>query len=233
MKKAIIGRKVGMTQIFTEEGKVIPVTVIEAGPCTVIQKKIAEKDGYDAIQLGFEDVPAKKLNKPELGHLKAAGEDIKKHLKEFRLEDCSPYSVGDVMLADVFEEGEMVDVTGVSKGKGYAGVVKRWGQHVQNHTHGVGPVHRSVGSMGANSDPARVMPGKKMPGHLGVEQVTVQNLRVVKVDPDLNLIAICGAVPGPRGGIVYIKNTVKNNKVKNTEQAASARINPQKASARR
>ena len=141
MKKAIIGRKVGMTQIFTEEGKVIPVTVIEAGPCTVIQKKIAEKDGYDAIQLGFEDVPAKKLNKPELGHLKTAGEDIKKHLKEFRLEDCSEYSVGDVLLADVFEEGDFVDVTGLSKGKGYAGVVKRWGQHVQNHTHGVGPVH--------------------------------------------------------------------------------------------
>ncbi len=232
MKKAIIGRKVGMTQIFTEEGKVIPVTVIEAGPCTVIQKKIAEKDGYDAVQLGFEDVPARKLNKPELGHLKAAGEDIKKYLKEFKLEDCTPYNAGDVLLADVFAEGDFVDVTGISKGKGYAGVVKRWGQHVQNHTHGVGPVHRSVGSMGANSDPARVMPGKKMPGHMGVEQVTVQNLRVAKVDPDLNLIAICGAVPGPRGGIVYIKDTVKTHKVKNT-QAQPASVNPQKASARR
>jgi large subunit ribosomal protein L3 len=232
MKKAIIGRKVGMTQIFTEEGKVIPVTVIEAGPCTVIQKKIAEKDGYNAVQLGFEDVPARKLSKPELGHLKTAGEDIKKYLKEFKLEDCTPYNAGDVLLADVFAEGDYVDVTGISKGKGYAGVVKRWGQHVQNHTHGVGPVHRSVGSTGANSDPARVMPGKKMPGHMGTEQVTVQNLRVAKVDPDLNLIAICGAIPGPRGGIVYIKDTVKNHKVKNT-QAKSASVNPQKASARR
>ena len=232
MKKAIIGRKVGMTQIFTEEGKVIPVTVIEAGPCTVTQKKVMEKDGYDAIQLGFEDVPAKKLNKPELGHLKAASEDIKKHLKEFKLEDCSAYEVGDVLLADVFEEGDMVDVTGISKGHGYAGVVKRWGHHVQEHSHGVGPVHRSVGSTSANSDPARVFPGRKMPGHYGVEQVTVQNLHVVKVDPDLNVIAICGAVPGPRGGIVYIKNTVKNNKVKNT-QAQGVSLNPQKASARR
>jgi len=231
MKKAIIGRKVGMTQIFTEEGKVIPVTVIEAGPCTVIQKKIAEKDGYDAIQLGFEDVPARKLNKPELGHLKASG-DVKKYLKEFKLEDCTPYNVGDVLLADVFEEGDFVDVTGISKGKGYAGVVKRWGHGVQEHTHGVGPVHRSVGSTGANSDPARVFPGMEMPGHMGVEQVTVQNLTVVKVDPDLNLIAICGAVPGPRGGIVYIKNTVKTHKVKNT-QAQQVSLNPQKASARR
>ena len=233
MKKAIIGRKVGMTQIFTEEGKVIPVTVIEAGPCTVTQKKVAEKDGYDAIQLGFQDVAERKLAKPEVGHLKKAGEDLKKVLKEFKFEgELAELNVGDVLTADVFAEGDFVDVTGISKGKGYAGVVKRWGQHVQNHTHGVGPVHRSVGSMGANSDPARVMPGKKMPGHMGVEQVTVQNLRVAKVDPDLNLIAICGAVPGPRGGIVYIKDTVKTHKVKNV-QAQPASVNPQKASARR
>jgi len=211
MKKAIIGKKVGMTQIFTEEGKVIPVTVIEAGPCAVVQKKVAEKDGLDAVQLGFEVVAERKLNKPELGHLKKYGADNYKELREFALEDAANMNVGDIIKADVFAEGDVVDVTGISKGKGYAGVVKRWNQHVQNHTHGVGPVHRSVGSMGANTDPSRVMPGKKMPGHLGVEQVTVQNLDVVKVDPELNIIAVRGAVPGPRGGIVVIKNAVKKH----------------------
>ncbi|MBS7314948.1 MAG: 50S ribosomal protein L3 [Clostridiaceae bacterium] len=232
MKKAIIGRKVGMTQIFTEEGKVIPVTVIEAGPCTVTQKKVAEKDGYNAIQLGFQDVPERKLTKPEVGHLKKAGEDLKKVLKEFKLEgELAELNVGDVLTADVFAEGDFVDVTGISKGKGYAGVVKRWGQHVQNHTHGVGPVHRSVGSMGANSDPARVMPGKKMPGHLGVEQVTIQNLDIVKVDPELNIIAVRGAIPGPRGGIVYVKSTVKTHRVKQIQVQTT--VNPQKASARK
>ena len=209
MKKAIIGRKVGMTQIFTEEGKVIPVTVIEAGPCTVIQKKIAEKDGYNAVQLGFEDVPARKLSKPELGHLKTAGEDIKKYLKEFKLEDCTPYNAGDVLLADVFAEGDYVDVTGISKGKGYAGTIKRYHFSRLKETHGSGPVARHAGSMGACSDPSRVMKGKKLPGHMGVERVTVQNLTVVKVDAENNLIALKGAIPGPKGGIVYLTDSVK------------------------
>lgn len=211
MKKAIIGRKVGMTQLFTEEGKVIPVTVIEAGPCTVIQKKETEKDGYNSVQLGFQDIAEKKLTKPEAGHFKKAGIDtMKRIIREFRLEDCDSINVGDIIKADTFIEGDMVDITGISKGKGYAGVVKRWGQGVQEHTHGVGPVHRSIGSTGANSSPAKVMRGKKMPGHLGSEQVTIQNLSVVKVDAELNMIAVRGAVPGPKGGIVVIKNTVKN-----------------------
>ncbi len=210
MKKAIIGKKVGMTQIFTEEGKVIPVTVIEAGPCPVIQKKVADKDGYDAVQLGFEDVAEKKLSKPAAGHLKKAGTDLKKVLREFKLDDAASMNVGDVVTAATFAEGDYVDISGLTKGKGYAGVVKRWGQAVQNHTHGVGPVHRSVGSMGANTDPSRVMPGKKMPGHLGHEAVTIQNLEIVKVDETLNMIAVRGAIPGPKGGIVSIKSTVKN-----------------------
>ena len=210
MKKAIIGKKVGMTQIFTEDGKVIPVTVIEAGPCPVIQKKVADKDGYDAVQLGFEDTIEKKLSKPEAGHLKKAGTDLKKILREFKLDDAASMNVGDVVKASTFEVGDYVDISGVTKGKGYAGVVKRWGQGVQQHTHGVGPVHRSVGSMGANTDPSRVMPGKKMPGHLGCEAVTIQNLEVVKVDETLNMIAVRGAIPGPKGGIVSIKSTVKN-----------------------
>ena len=210
MKKAIIGRKVGMTQIFTEEGKVIPVTVIECGPCTVVQKKTVETDGYDAVQLGFSAVPEKKLNKPEAGHIRKAGVEPVKVLREFRLDDAASMNVGDVVKASVFEVGDCVDVVGTSKGKGYAGVVKRWGQGVQNHTHGVGPVHRSVGSMGANTDPSRVMPGKHMPGHMGVEQVTIQNLDVVKVDDELGIIAVRGAVPGIRGSIVTVRNTVKN-----------------------
>jgi len=210
MKKAIIGKKVGMTQIFSEDGKVIPVTVIEAGPCVVVQKKEADRDGYESVQLGYEEVAEKKLSKPELGHLKKAGVAPMKVLHEFRLEDAASMNVGDVLKASVFSVGDCVDVIGTSKGHGYSGVVKRWNQAVQCHTHGVGPVHRSVGSMGANTDPSRVMPGKKMPGHFGVEQVTIQNLDVVKVDDELNLICVRGAIPGPRGGIVYIKNTVKN-----------------------
>ena len=210
MKKAIIGKKVGMTQIFSEDGKVIPVTVIEAGPCVVVQKKEADRDGYESVQLGYEEVAEKKLTKPELGHTKKAGVAPMKVLHEFRLEDAASMNVGDVLKASVFAVGDCVDVVGTSKGHGYSGVVKRWNQAVQCHTHGVGPVHRSVGSMGANTDPSRVMPGKKMPGHYGVEQVTIQNLDVVKVDDELNLICVRGAIPGPRGGIVYIKNTVKN-----------------------
>ena len=240
MKKAIIGKKVGMTQIFDESGKVIPVTVIEAGPCVVVQKMTAEKEGYEAVQLGFEEVGEKKLSKPEAGHLKKAGVGMLKHLKEFRLEDDSKLEVGDVVKADLFAEGDKVDVTGTSKGKGYAGVVKRYGQGRTPTSHGGGPVHRHAGSMGSSTDPSRIFPGKKQAGHMGVDQVTVQNLDIVKVDPELNMIAIRGAVPGPKGSIVYIKNTVKAQPVKKGEaaavsvnpQKASARVNPQKASAR-
>ena len=209
LKKAIIGKKVGMTQIFDENGKVIPVTVIEAGPCTVLQKKTAEKEGYDAVQVGFDAVEERKLTKPALGHLKKAGSEPLRILKEFKLENAADMNVGDVLKADVFAEGDHVDVVGISKGKGYAGVVKRWGQHEQSATHGVGPVHRSPGSMGASTDPSRVLPGKKLAGHLGVEQVTVQNLVVVKVDAEKNLLAVRGAIPGPKGGAVVIKNTTR------------------------
>ena len=232
LQKAIIGKKVGMTQIFDATGKVIPVTVVEAGPCTVTQIKTVEKDGYASIQLGYADISDKKLTKPMKGHFAKAGVSAKKYLKEFRIEDCSQYNVGDIVLADLFKEGDKVDVVGTSKGKGYAGVVKRWNARMQQHTHGVGPVHRSVGSMGANTDPSRVMPGKKMAGHLGAEQVTVQNLQIVKVDAESNMIAVKGAIPGPKGGVVYIKNTVKLNRVKNTQQQGVS-SNPQKASARR
>lgn len=210
MQKAIIGKKVGMTQIFDETGKVIPCTVIEAGPCTVTQLKTLEKEGYNSVQLGFQDTLERKLTKAEAGHLKKAGEALKKYLKEFRLEDCSSYNLGDVVKADVFAEGDSVDVTGVSKGKGYAGTIKRWNAHRGPMSHGAGPMHRHQGSMGANSDPSKIMKGKIMPGHLGHEQVTIQNLDVVKVDAELNLIAVRGAVPGPKGGIVFLKNTVKN-----------------------
>ncbi len=214
MKKAIIGKKVGMTQIFDETGKVIPVTVIEAGPCTVVAKMSKEKEGYEAVQFGFEEVGEKKLSKPEAGHLKKAGVAAVKHLKEFRLEDTAKFEVGDTVKADIFAEGDKVDVTGISKGHGYAGVIKRFGQGRTPTSHGG--------------------------GHMGVDQVTVQNLDIVKVDAELNLIAIRGAVPGPKGSIVYIKNTVKTQPVKKGEAAAvsvnpqkqSARVNPQKASAR-
>ena len=211
MKKAIIGKKVGMTQIFDETGKVIPVTVIEAGPCVVVAKMNKDKEGYDAVQFGYEEVAEKKLSQPEQGH-----------------------------KADVFAEGDKVDVTGISKGKGYAGVIKRFGQGRTPTSHGGGPVHRHAGSMGSSTDPSRIFPGKKQAGHMGVDQVTVQNLDIVKVDAELNMIAIRGAVPGPKGSIVYIKNTVKTQPVKKGEaagislnpQKASARVNPQKASAR-
>ena len=240
MKKAIIGKKVGMTQIFDENGKVVPVTVIEAGPCVVVQKKTSEKDGYAAVQLGFEDVKEKKLTKPEIGHLKKAEVPFKKYLKEFKLENADAVNVGDVIKADVFAAGDKIDVTGISKGKGYAGVIKRWGAGRTPTTHGGGPVHRHAGSMGSGTDPSRIFKGKIGAGHMGAEQITVQNLDVVKVDAELNMIAVRGAIPGPKGGIVYLKNTVKNNKVKNTAaqgvsvnpQKASALVNPQKASAR-
>ena len=230
MQKAIIGKKVGMTQIFDESGKVIPVTVIEAGPCVVTQKKTTEKDGYNAVQLGFEDVKESKLTKPELGHLKKAEVALKKHLKEFRVEKAAEMNVGDEIKASVFAVGDKVDVTGISKGHGYQGVIKRWNAQRTPTTHGGGPVHRHAGSMGSSSDPSRIFKGKIGAGQMGVEQVTVENLDIVKVDDELNMIVVRGAIPGPKGGIVYLKNTVKNFKEKGS--AANASINPQKASAR-
>ena len=240
MEKAIIGKKVGMTQIFDADGKVIPVTVIEAGPCTVVQKKTEEKDGYTAVQLGYEDVPERKLTKPELGHLKKAGEGVlKKVLKEFKLKDCDKLNVGDTVDCSVFAAGDRVDVTGVSKGHGYQGVIKRWGAHRLKETHGSGPVHRHAGSMGSSTDPSRIFKGKIGAGHMGVDQVTVLNLDVIKVDTELGVIAVRGAIPGPKGGIVYLRNSVINVKEKGAAanaslnpQKASARVNPQKASAR-
>ena len=208
MKKAIIGKKIGMTQIFDEVGNVIPVTVIEAGPCVVAQKKTAEKDGYDAVQLGFMDVKEKHMTKAEKGHFEKAGVAAKKHLKEFRLDDCSAYNVGDVVTADTFAAGDKVDVTGMTKGRGYTGAIKRWNLHKLQATHGVGPIHRQSGSMGV-IDPARIFKNKKMAGQYGNEQVTVQNLNVVKIDAEKNLIAVKGAVPGAKGGIVFIRNSVK------------------------
>ncbi len=208
MKKGIIGRKVGMTQVFDEKGNFIPVTVIEAGPCTVAQIKTADHDGYDAIQLGYKDVAETKLNKPEAGHFKAVGASPKRHLKEFRLDDCSGYKVGDTVAADIFAAGEKVDVTGISKGHGYTGAIKRWNQHMLGKTHGIGPIHRQSGSMGV-IDPAHIFKNKHMAGQWGNEQVTVQNLVIVKVDAEKNLIAIKGAVPGAKNGIVFIRDTVK------------------------
>ena len=236
--KAIIGTKVGMSQIFDENGHVIPVTVIEAGPCTVVQKKTSEKEGYQAVQLGYEDVPERKLNKPEMGHLNKAGVSPKKYLREFNLENAAELNVGDIVKADTFKAGDFVDITGTSKGHGYQGVIKRHGAHRLKETHGSGPVHRHAGSMGSSTDPSRIFKGKIGAGHMGVDQVTVQNLSVVKVDPELNMLVVCGAVPGPKGGLVTIKSTVKVHKVKQAgadisknPQKASGR-NPQKASAR-
>lgn len=209
MKKGIIGKKIGMTQIFDEKGNVIPVTVVAAGPCVVVQKKTVAKDGYNAVQLGFSEIEDRKLSKPLKGHFSKAGVAFKRYLKEFRLEDCDSLNVGDIVKADTFEVGEKVDVTGISKGHGFSGVIKRWGAHRLRMSHGTGPVHRQVGSMGANSDPSRVMKNKKMAGQFGNEKVTTLNLDVVKIDKENNLLAIKGAVPGSRGGIVYIRNTVK------------------------
>ena len=209
MKKGIIGKKLGMTQIFTETGAVVPVTVIEAGPCVVAQKKTTENDGYDAVQLGFEDASPKSVNKPAKGHFEKAGVPAKKHLKEFRFEDAAKYNVGDVIAADTFAQGDKVDVTGITKAHGYTGAVKRWGNHILRMTHGTGPIHRQVGSMGANSTPSRVFKNKKMAGQYGNEKLTVLNLEVVKVDTEKNLIAVKGAVPGARGGIVVLRDSVK------------------------
>lgn len=209
MKKGIIGKKIGMTQIFDEVGNVIPVTVIEAGPCVVAQKKTAENDGYDAVQLGFIEAKEKQLTKPMKGHFAKAGVAAKKHLKEFRLEDSASLNVGDVIGADTFAAGDKVDVTGLTKGRGYTGSIKRWNHHTLCATHGVGPIHREVGSMGANSSPSRVFKNKKMAGQYGNEQVTVLNLTVVKIDAERNLIAVKGAIPGAKDGIVFLRDSVK------------------------
>ena len=208
MKKAIIGKKLGMTQLFDANGNVVPVTVIEAGPCVVAQKKTIENDGYEAVQIGYGDLKASKVNKPMKGHFAKGDVAPKKVLREFRLEDTSAVNVGDIIKADVFAEGDAVDVRGTSKGKGYAGVIKRWNFSRLKESHGTGPVHRHGGSLGV-IDPARVFKGKKMAGHLGNERVTVQNLSVVKVDAEKNIIAVKGAVPGPKGGIVVLFDSVK------------------------
>ena len=210
MNKAIIGRKVGMTQIFTPDGKVIPVTVVEAGPCPVVQIKTVEKDGYAALKLGFDETSEKKLNKPELGLFKKAGVKPQKVLKEFRLADLSSYEVGKEVTGDIFKNGDKVDVVGTSKGHGFSGVIKRWNHRRLKETHGVGPVHREVGSMSANSTPSRVFKQKKMPGQYGHERVTVQNLEVVRVDAARNALLIKGAVPGPKGSIVAVSDSVKS-----------------------
>ncbi len=209
MKKGLIGRKIGMTQVFDEKGNVIPVTVVELGPCAVVQKKTVENDGYNAVQLGFEDKKVTRTNKPMKGHFDKANVAPKKVLKEFRLEDDSAINVGDIIKADIFAAGEKVDVVGTSKGKGTAGAIKRWNFSRLKESHGTGPVARHAGSLGACSDPSRVFKGKKLAGHLGAERVTIQNLDVVKVDAENNLIAIKGAIPGPKKGIVMVVNSVK------------------------
>ncbi len=240
MQKAIIGKKVGMTQIFDDAGKVIPVTVIQAGPCTVVQKKTEEKDGYNAVQLGFDEVPERKLSKPEVGHLKKAGGKMLRTLKEFQLDNTDELNVGDEITANVFAQGDRVDVTGISKGHGYQGVIKRWGAQRTPMTHGGGPVHRHAGSMGSSTDPSRIFKGKIGAGQMGNEQVTVMNLDVIQVDEELGVIAVRGAVPGPKGGIVLLRSSAKKLAEKKivegtgrvNPQKASARVNPQKASAR-
>ena len=208
MKKGIIGKKIGMTQIFDEVGNVIPVTVIEAGPCVVAQKKTVENDGYDAVQLGFMDVKEKHLTKAEKGHFEKAGVALKKHLKEFRLDDCSALNTGDIITVETFAAGDKVDVTGITKGHGYTGAIKRWNLAKLRMTHGVGPVHRQSGSMGV-IDPARIFKNKKMAGQYGNEQVTILNLAVAKIDAENNLIAVRGASPGAKGGIVFIRDSIK------------------------
>ena len=209
MKKCIIGKKIGMTQLFDENGNIVPVTVVEAGPCVVVQRKTTESDGYEAFQIGFGAVSDKKLTKALKGHFAKADVAAKRVLREFRLEDLSAIAVGDIIKADTFAPGDKVDVCGTSKGKGYAGTIKRWHNHRLKETHGSGPVHRHAGSNGACSSPSRVFKGKRLPGHMGSQRVTVQNLDIVKVDAENNLIAIRGAVPGPKNGFVYITDSVK------------------------
>ena len=209
MNKAIIGKKLGMTQIFSADGKVIPVTVVEAGPCPVVQIKTTEKDGYAAVKVGFGKVEEKDLNKPDNGQFKKAGVEPQKVLKEFKFDDCGKYAVGQSLTVETFAAGDHVDVVGLTKGHGFTGVIKRWNQHRLKMTHGVGPVHREVGSMGANSSPSRVFKNKRMPGQYGNERVTVQNLEIVKVDAARNVLLIKGTIPGPKGGIVTVTDSVK------------------------
>lgn len=209
MKKCMLGKKIGMTQVFTEDGNMVPVTVISAGPVAVVQKKTVEIDGYNALKVGYEDVPAKKLNKPLKGQFEKAKVPAKRYLREFRLDDISGFEVGSVIkVEDMFQDGDKVDVTGISKGKGFQGTVKRFGTGRGRMSHGSG-YHRGLGSMGAHSDPSRVFKGKVMPGHMGAERVTVQNLTVVKVDAERGLLLVKGAVPGPKGGLLMIKDSVK------------------------
>ncbi len=210
MEKAILGRKLGMTQIFDETGLMIPVTVVEAGPMTVVRKKTVERDGYNAAVVAFEEIREDKLNKPEAGAFKKAGVAPKRVLRELRLNDCDKFEVGSDIKCDIFTDGEMVDVSGVSKGHGFSGAIKRWNQHRLKMSHGTGPVHRSVGSTGANSTPSKVIKGLHMPGQFGHDNVTVQNLKVVKVDAERNVLLIRGAVPGPKGGLITVKTAVKS-----------------------
>ncbi len=209
MEKAIIGKKVGMTQVFTDDGRVEPVTVIEAGPCYVTQIKTIDTDGYNSVQVAFGDIKTKNVNKSQAGAFKKAGVEAKRILKEFKYNDITKFTLGQEIKADMFSAGDIVDVSGITKGHGFTGVIKRWNQRRLKMTHGVGPVHREVGSMGANSTPSRVFKGKKMPGHYGHEAVTVQNLRVVRVDADRNLILVKGAIPGPKKSVVTIKSAAK------------------------
>ena len=212
MKKAIVGKKLGMTQIFLQDGRLVPVTVIQAGPCTVVQKKTIEKDGYEAVQFGFEQIPEnrveKLVNKPEAGHFKKAGVAPMRTLREFRLDDSASYEIGQEVKADIFAEGEKVDISGITKGHGFTGAIYRWNQHTGPMAHG-SKYHRGVGSMSANSDPSRVFKNKHMPGHYGVEKVTVQNIEIVKVDAERSLLLVHGAVPGPKEGLLLIRNAIK------------------------
>mgnify|MGYP001851726855 CR=1 FL=1 len=212
MKKAIIGKKLGMTQVFTPEGLVIPVTVVEAGPCPVVQVKNDEKDGYNAVVVAFEKQKAQRVNKPRTGAFKKAGVETYKMVKELKLEDSSSYNLGQEIKADIFSEGDKVDVSGTTRGRGFTGVIQRWNQHRLKMTHGTGPVHREVGSMSANSTPSRVFKNKHMPGHYGVERVTIQNLDIVKVDSERNILLVKGCIPGPKGSIVTIREAKKVTK---------------------
>ena len=211
MKKAIIGKKLGMTQVFTPEGLVIPVTVVEAGPCPVVQIKNDEKDGYNAVVVAFEKQKAQRVNKPRTGAFKKAGVETYKMVKELKLDNSDQYSLGQEIKADIFAEGDKVDVSGTTRGRGFTGVIQRWNQHRLKMTHGTGPVHREVGSMSANSTPSRVFKNKNMPGHYGVERVTIQNLEIVKVDPARNLLLVKGCIPGPKGSVVTIREAVKRS----------------------
>lgn len=209
MKKAIIGKKLGMTQVFTPEGLVVPVTVVEAGPCPVVQVKNQEKDGYNAVVVAFDKQKASRVNKPSAGIFKKAGVETFRLVKELKFENAQEYSLGQEIKCDIFAEGDKVDVTGTTRGRGFTGVIQRWNQHRLKMSHGTGPVHREVGSMGANSTPSRVFKNKHMPGHYGVERVTIQNLEIVKVDAERNLLLVKGCIPGPKGSVVTIRQAKK------------------------